>query len=257
MTGHVVDVDDTNISVRFSGNWTVKTLKEAFLSSSAWMQAEEERRRLCLPFAEGDEVQCLVRPELLSLCGDREEIEVQGTVRGPGASSSHLRVDCEDETIDVEKTRIWKDVDRNRPWFLGSVPDQYFEEALNVVDEYNGRNSTGVKDDPLNNGILKKGWKDGMRAKLYNDAYELTRKAQRKGGNIVVAIVLLGGPACDWERWHLTNPETKGFNAEEFEKGEPESHIRKQFPWLRLKVCQTPGEMKSFLERGLPMTECH
>merc|ERR1712008_468855 len=74
------------------------------------------------------------------------------------------------------------------------------------------------------------------------------------GNGLSVAAVIAGGPACDWERWHMSSPQdlpdTGSYN------GESEQHIRTSFPNLRLKVCTNPPDLESFLKRGMPLEEC-
>lgn len=138
-----------------------------------------------------------------------------------------------------------------RPWFLASVTDTHYMAASEIVHRYNGLNATGVAGDRLSGEILKNGWKDGMRAKLFMAARE---KTQQVGDGIAVAVLIAGGPACNWERWHMSCPEVLP-DTHRYD-GEHEEHIRSSFPNLVMKVCTNPADMESFLKRGLPLEEC-
>merc|ERR1712150_44660 len=141
-------------------------------------------------------------------------------------------------------------------WFVASVTEDEYDKAIQVVDSHNGWSATGIRSDYLNAKVLQHGWKDGMRAKLTNTCEELTRKCLLDV-EYTVAIIIVGGPACDWERWHMSPiPGLRGGRGCPPGTTEEEEHIRSNFPKLRLKACTNAEDMKSFIQRGLPLREC-
>merc|ERR1712137_410881 len=141
-------------------------------------------------------------------------------------------------------------------WFLASVTEDEYDRAIQVVDLHDGWNATGIRSDYLNSKVLQYGWKEGMRAKLTLSCSELTRKC-RSDHDYTVGIIIVGGPACDWERWHMSDiPGLCGGKGCPPGMKENEEHIRSNFPKLKLKACTNAKDMESFIQRRLPLREC-
>jgi len=131
-----------------------------------------------------------------------------------------------------------------------------YDRAIEVVQKLGGWNATGVRDDFLNSSVLQHGWKDGMRAKLCNACEELSRRCQTPRQK-VIAIVIAGGAACDWERWHMTEvPNLDANGVGTAPGGGQEQHIRSRYHRLKLKVCTNAADVESFILRGMPLPEC-
>merc|ERR1712129_144032 len=157
--------------------------------------------------------------------------------------------------------RLW---DRHycvRGWCLASVPESEYKAALQVVDKRGGFNATGIASDRLNSTVIDHGWKDAMRIKLTHVCEELSRRRCERPYHVVVAIVIVGGPACDWERWHMTDVPGITNSGGQGPRGQaPDGavwvHTRSLYPMIRLKACTNAIDMENFIERGLPYREC-
>jgi len=134
------------------------------------------------------------------------------------------------------------------PFFLASCPEALLEDASIVTTAYKGAVAAGARDDYFNKdfvfnagGTKAERWKEGMLGKMYQCALMMSEQHPSKE---VIAVAIIGGPACDWERHQL---EDTSINAKS---------IRVRLPQLRLFVCKNVAAMRSFLDRGAPCEEC-
>lgn len=143
------------------------------------------------------------------------------------------------------------------PFFLASTTDGEYDKAVNVVIKAGGENATGVAADYLNKEILwskpaseaekpKSEWKKGMYSKWFQCIDKLHRLYP---GREIIALCIAGGPACDWERYHMTDPKL-------LPNVDQKTHIRSNFPNIRLKVGANAKDLADFIQRGLPLSEC-
>ena len=89
-------------------------------------------------------------------------------------------------------------------FFLASAPVDCLDKAKTLVEARGGDYAAGDKDDIFNSMTLQDqdSWKLGWKGKV-----EATINLQKKynPNQMITALAIAGGPACDWERAELRN----------------------------------------------------